>query len=131
MPANDGEDKQTERTTALEARSRTRADTRVVRVNLETEILRLAAKDGITDPAMLGQVVSMTRRDNYANVITSYYQGYDIGYAAGLSNAAKPIIAWVRFKGVARRFFRSPVVAFILGVVATVLIMKNFFLAAL
>jgi hypothetical protein len=61
-----------------------------VKVDLDAEVLKMAQRDGVTRVADLQLPVSVTRYERYADVIRSFYQGKDVGYAEGILLVGRP-----------------------------------------
>lgn len=62
----------------------------LVKIDLDAEVLKLAQKDGVTRVADLQLPVAIRRYDRYADVVRSFYQGKDQGYAEGILLVGRP-----------------------------------------
>jgi hypothetical protein len=61
-----------------------------VKIDLDAEVLKMAQRDGITRVADLQRALSVTRYERYADVVRSFYQGKDVGYAEGILLVGRP-----------------------------------------
>lgn len=57
-----------------------------VQVNLEEEIEKLAARDGLENKKLLEITIQMTRREYYAASIIQWYRGRDQGFMEGVAS---------------------------------------------
>jgi len=67
-----------------------------VPVNLDDEIRKMAARDGITYARGLETILAVTRKMYYEATIRAYYQGRDAGYAEGVRMMGSPIRRRIR-----------------------------------